>query len=48
MVSSVKSRPNHYQSLGVDPMASADEISDAFAKKMSLFAADPLGRAAQI
>lgn len=48
MVSSVKSRPNHYQTLGLEPLASADEISDAFARKMSLFQADPLGAAAQI
>ena len=48
MVSSVKSRPNHYRTLGLEPVASADEISDAFARKMSLFQADPLGAAAQI
>lgn len=48
MVSSVKSRPNHYQTLGLEPLASADEISDAFARKMSLFQADPLGAAAQV
>lgn len=48
MGSSVKSRPNHYQTLGLEPLASADEISDAFARKMSLFQADPLGAAAQI
>lgn len=48
MVSSVKSRPNHYQTLGLEPLASADEISGAFARKMSLFEADPLGAAAQI
>ncbi len=48
MVSLVKSRTNHYQALGLEPLASADEISDAFARKMSLFQADPLGAAAQI
>lgn len=48
MVNSVKSRPNHYETLGLEPSASADEIRAAFARKMSLFQADPLGAAAQI
>ena len=47
-MSLVKPRPNHYDTLGIAPSASADEISDAFARKMSLFQADPLGRSAQI
>ena len=48
MMSSVKSRSNHYETLGIAPSAKADEISGAFARKMSLFQADPLGTSAQI
>ena len=48
MTSLVKSRPNHYKTLGIEASASAGEIRDAFARKMSLFQADPLGTSAQI
>jgi hypothetical protein len=48
MVSSVKSRPNHYETLGLMPAASEEEIARAFANKMSLFRAHPMGEAAQI
>jgi len=48
MMSLVKSRPNYYETLGLQPSASADEISKSFARKMSLFQADPLGMSAQI
>jgi hypothetical protein len=48
MVSSVRSRPNHYDTLGVAPSASDEEIRQAFAKKMTLFAARPLGATAQV
>jgi hypothetical protein len=48
MVSFVRSRPNHYDTLGVAPCASDEEISHAFARKMTLFAARPLGATAQV
>lgn len=34
MVSTVKTRPNHYEMLGLKPTASRDEIDDAFARAM--------------
>jgi hypothetical protein len=48
MVSGVKSRPSHYEVLGLSPAASDDEIGRAFIKKMSLFGAHPMDEAAQI
>jgi hypothetical protein len=44
MTGSVKSRPNHYETLGVRTTASANEISEAFGRKMGLGQPDPLGR----
>jgi hypothetical protein len=35
MVTTVRSRPNHYERLGLDPSASGGEIAQAFARKMS-------------
>lgn len=46
MVSSV--RPNHYETLGVPPSANDEEIRQAFAKMMTLYAARPLGATAQV
>ena len=48
MVSGVKSRPNHYDALGLGPAASDDEIGRAFVKKMSLFGAHGMDEAAHI
>jgi len=48
MVSPVKSRPSHYDILGLAPQASADEIARAFAKEMSIAGAQPIGAAAKI
>jgi hypothetical protein len=48
MDSNVKARPNHYEILGLTPAASAAEIAQAFARKMSAFAARPLAAAAQL
>jgi hypothetical protein len=47
MDSNVKARPNHYEILGLTPAASAAEIAQAFARKMSAFAVRPLAAAAQ-
>jgi curved DNA-binding protein CbpA len=46
MVSTVKSRPNHYETLGLKPTASNDEIAPAFARRM--LAPRPMLDAAQI
>lgn len=48
MVSSVRSRPNHYETLGLGPGASEAEIRDAFARKMSALSWHPAGSTAQI
>jgi hypothetical protein len=48
MDNSVKAQPNHYEILGITPAASGAEIAQAFARKMSAFAARPLAAAAQI
>jgi hypothetical protein len=48
MVSPVKSRPTHYDILGLPPEASADEIALAFAREMSIAGAQPIGAAAKI
>jgi hypothetical protein len=48
MASSVRSRPNHYEVLGLGAGAGAEEIARAFASRMRVAAAGPLGAAAQI
>ncbi len=48
MVSTVKSRPSHYEVLGVDPAASEAEIKAAFTRRMSLFGVHPMAAGAQI
>ena len=48
MDSSVKARPNHYETLGVAPTASPAEIAQAFSRKMSAFVARPLATVAQL
>jgi hypothetical protein len=48
MASWVQSRQNHYEVLGLSPKASQEEIGQAFAKAMGMFATRPLGAAAQI
>lgn len=37
MVSAVRSRPNHYETLGLAPTASDEEIARAFAREIGLF-----------
>ena len=46
MVSTVKSRPNHYETLGLKPTASGEEIAAAFALQMRL--SHPVSTVAQI
>ncbi len=46
MVSTVKSRPNHYETLGLGPTASDDDIACAFARQVKLFR--PMAEAARI
>jgi curved DNA-binding protein CbpA len=48
MASTVRSRPNHYETLGLTPTAGDDEILRAFGKQMSMFRARPMAAAAQI
>lgn len=48
MASSVGSRPTHYDTLGLKPTASRQEIADAFARAMGMFGAHPLADAARI
>ena len=48
MVSSVRSRPNHYEMLGLKPAASEEEICRAFVGKMSVFGAHSTAETAQI
>jgi hypothetical protein len=48
MASSVRSRPNHYEVLGLSPTASPEEINSAFAKGMGMFGARGVAAAADI
>lgn len=48
MISTVRTRPSHYERLGLKPAANADEIREAFAKEMSLFGAHRMSEAAEI
>src|SRR5881275_1665983 len=48
MVSTVQSRPNHYQTLGLEVGASIEEIGRAFAAKMSGIRPRPMSATAQI
>ena len=48
MVTTVRSRPSHYEVLGLTPAATEKEIGQAFARKMSLFRARPLADLAQV
>ena len=48
MANSVKSRPNHYEVLGLSPTASQEEINRAFVREMGMFGARPVAAAAQI
>jgi len=48
MVTTVGSRPSHYDVLELAPEATAEEIGRAFAGKMSLFRARPMAEIAQV
>jgi len=48
MVTTVRPQPSHYDVLGLAPSATSQEISAAFARKMSLFRARPLSDVAQV
>ena len=48
MSSTVKSRPNHYEVLGLKPSASAEEIGRAFAREIGLFRPRPFGGVAEL
>ena len=43
MASTVTSRPNHYEVLGLTSDATSDEIAQAFARELSLFRPRPFG-----
>lgn len=48
MVSTVSTRPNYYEMLGLTPTATGDEIAKAFAREMGMLRVRPLGAAAVI
>lgn len=48
MVETVKVRPNHYETLGLSPAASSEEIEQAFAREVNLIALRPLGTFARV
>lgn len=48
MVSTVKSRPNHYEVLGLKPSATAEEIEQAFAWEISAFRPRAFGGLAEV
>ena len=48
MSSTVKSRPNYYELLGLEPSAGADEIGRAFARELGLFRPRPFGGVAEM
>jgi outer membrane biosynthesis protein TonB len=48
MDSTVRPRPNHYETLGLTPAASDAEILQAFGREMSMFRARPMSAIAQV
>lgn len=48
MVSTVRARPNHYETLGLQPTATIDEIEQAFAREISVFRPRPFGTVASV
>lgn len=48
MVSAVRLRPNHYETLGLSPSASDDDIRRAFTRMMGMFGAHPVAAATSV
>ena len=48
MGSTVKSRPNHYEVLGLTPAATVDEIAQAFAKQLDPLSPRAFGGLAEV
>ena len=48
MVSTIGTRPNHYELLGLTPKATGDEIAKAFAREMSMFRPHSFGGLAEL
>ena len=48
MVTAVRSRSNHYETLGLAPSASDDDIRRAFARMMGMFGAHPVVAATSV
>ena len=48
MVSTVRSRPNHYETLGLAPTATSAEIAQAFVREISVFRPRAFGGVAQV
>ena len=48
MDSTVRSRPNHYEVLGLTPAATGDEIAQAFAKELNPLRPRPFGSLAEV
>jgi len=48
MVSTTAARPTHYDMLGVEPDATAEEIAKAFAREIGMFRVRPVGGLAEV
>ena len=48
MIDTVRSRPNHYEMLGLSPSASSDQIAQAFARELGRISLRPFGSLAEI
>lgn len=48
MVTAVRSRASHYETLGLTPSATGDEIRKAFARMMGMFGAHPVAAATSV
>ena len=48
MDSTVRTRPTHYETLGLKPTATSEEIAQAFAREISIFRPRPFGGVAEV